>query len=323
MPTPCPKAGTTVRVAVVDAFSRIVRLGEGLEARGCLSREAMDRTIDALRICAGKIRRHRPMAARVVATEACRRAKNGGYFLERARRETGLCVETISAREEARLALAGCAALIDRAVPHALVFDIGGGSTELLWLDVPAQGPLVIRAVLSVQAGVVALADRFGPAAETLEGYRAMRASVECALAGFEAAHGVRRYIAEGAVQMVGASGTVTTLAGIHMGLPRYDRTLVDGAELPFAAIAEVSAAILAMDPAGRHGHPCIGRARADLVVAGCAILDAICGLWPVGRLTVADRGVREGILLGLMGVPAPIAFEACRPERVVQGEAP
>ena len=104
-----------------------------------------------------------------------------------------------------------------------------------------------------------------------------------------------------GRVQMLGSSGTVTTLAGIHLALPRYTRALVDGSSLTFEQIAAVSAHLAGLDLAGRAASPCVGRERADLVLSGCAILDAICETWPVGRLRVADRGVREGILFDLI----------------------
>lgn len=290
---------------VIDAFSRIVRLGEGLALTGSLSDDAMDRTLSALRVCAAKLRRHHPHALRVVATEACRRAVNGPAFLERVRQDTGLPMETISAQEEAVLALAGCAALLSRDRPHALVFDIGGGSTEIMWMDVPPEGPPQVRDWISLPLGVVSLTDHYagGPPSS---GYPLMRQDVIGRLRAFEATNDIRSAIAAGRVQMLGTSGTVTTLAGIHFDLPRYDRSHVDGAVLHFEDIAKVSRHVLTMDQEGRVAHPCIGRARADLVIAGCAILDSICETWPVGRLRIADRGVREGILLGLMGVPAP-----------------
>lgn len=292
---------------VIDAFSRIVRLGDGLSRSQTLSIPAMDRTVAALKICASKLDRHRPKAVRVVATEACRRARNGVQFLRRVRRETGLDIEVISPGEEAMLALAGCAALLTPERPQALMFDIGGGSTELMWLDVPAHGPPVMRAWISLPTGVVSLADHEGTAATTPEGFARMRSRVSDLLAEFEAASEITEAVAAGRVQMLGCSGTVTTLAGIHHDLPRYDRSKIDGTFLTRDETMAVSARLIAMNDEERMAHPCIGRGRADLVVAGCAILDAICQLWPVERLRIADRGVREGILLGLMGAPPPI----------------
>ena len=247
--------------------------------------------------------------ARVVATEACRRASNGEAFLERVTRETGLTIEVIGPGEEALLAVAGCAALLEPTRRQAIMFDIGGGSTELMWLELspPPTAPIVLKAWMSVPAGVVSLSERFGDAAVTAAGYRAMRDSVAALLGDFDARHGIARAVAAGGVQMVGSSGTVTTLAGIHLGLPRYDRSRVDGVAVSQADMRAVSRRIVEMDVAGRLAHPCIGKSRADLVVAGCAILDAILDAWPVDQVRIADRGVREGILLGLMGVPAPI----------------
>jgi exopolyphosphatase/guanosine-5'-triphosphate,3'-diphosphate pyrophosphatase len=290
---------------VVDAFSRIVRLGEGLAATGVLSDAAMTRTLDALRICAEKIAARKVAAGRYVATEACRRAANCEAFLAQVDEEFGLEIEIISSREEARLVVSGCAPLLDPRIPNAIVFDIGGGSTEIVWLRL-ARGPNGRRrphilGALSLPFGVVTLTDRFGGAEVSPATYRLMIAEAMAGLAPFERNHRIRRHVGAGKVQMLGSSGTVTTLAGIHLALPRYIRAQVDGSMLTFDQIAAVSAHLAGLDFDGRAANPCIGRERADLVLSGCAVLDAICATWPVGRLRVADRGVREGILLDLM----------------------
>lgn len=283
---------------VVDAFSRIVRLGEGVSLSGVLSEAAMDRTIDALKVCAAKIRRQSVARARTVATEACRRAMNCQDFVERTRQATGLDLEIISSGEEARLSLAGCAPLLDPSRPWALVFDIGGGSTELSWARVVDGRPLV-EGCVSLPLGVVTLGERFPHGVNGA--YADMVAEVRAMLEPFDAEHRISEILADGGVQMLGSSGTVTTLAGVHLDLPRYDRNRVDGFLLGFEAIDEVTRRIAAMHVSERERHPCIGRERADLVLAGCAILEAICRRWPVGSVRVADRGVREGILLALM----------------------
>ena len=310
-PAPMASAGGGFRV--VDAFSRIVRLGEGLEATGALSVAAMDRTIDALKVCAGKIALRRACATRSVATEACRRAVNCGEFLARVRDEVGLELEIISTAEEARLVVSGCAPLLHPRLPYAVVFDIGGGSTEIVWLrherpqgrhngaGRPDIRRPVIEGSISLPFGVVTFTERFGGVEVTPAVYRAMVDEAEAALAPFEREHRIRHHIAARRVQMIGSSGTVTTLAGIHLALPRYIRALVDGSTLTFAQIDKVSSHLAGLDLAGRAASPCVGRERADLVLSGCAILDAICATWPVGQLRVADRGVREGILFDLM----------------------
>jgi exopolyphosphatase/guanosine-5'-triphosphate,3'-diphosphate pyrophosphatase len=292
---------------VIDAFSRIVRLGEGLTATGILSEAAMARTIEALKICAGKVAHRRVTRARYVATEACRRAANCADFLERVHADTGIAIEIISTNEEARLVVAGCASLLDRRVPHACVFDIGGGSTELVWLRVPRDPHATprVEGFISVPHGVVTLSDRYGGRDVTAEVYDAMVAEMIAAIRPFEERHGIAGRIARGEVQMLGSSGTVTTLAGIHLELPRYNRAMVDGSVLTFDCVRTVSQRLAGMSYEARTAHPCIGGERADLVLAGCAVLEAICRLWPVGRLRVADRGIREGILLGLLDVRA------------------
>ena len=290
---------------VVDAFSRIVRLGEGLAATGALSEEAIARTLDALKICAGKIAFRRIAAGRYVATEACRRAANCDEFLARVRAETGLDIEIISTPEEARLVVSGCAPLLNPRIPYAVVFDIGGGSTEIVLVrleggrDRRRRHPRILGS-MSLPLGVVTLTDRFGGEVSPAT-YRTMVEEASSSLAAFERSYRIRRHIRTGRVQMLGSSGTVTTLAGIHLALPRYIRALVNGSSLTFDQIAAVSAHLAGLDLAGRAASPCVGRERADLVLSGCAILDAICETWPVGRLRVADRGVREGILCDLL----------------------
>jgi len=288
---------------VLDSFSRIVRLGEGLHSTGQLNPEAMERALTALRACAARLERRPVRRLRAVATEACRRAANCAEFVERVQSDTGIAIEIISTDEEARLVVAGCAPLLDRRVPYACVFDIGGGSTELVWLRVPRdpRAPPRVEGFISLPHGVVTLSDRYGGRDVTAQTYEAMVAEMRAAILPFEERHGIAARIARRDVQMLGSSGTVTTLAGIHLKLPRYNRAMVDGSVLGFDSVREVSQRLTGMSYDARAAHPCIGGDRADLVLAGCAILEAICLLWPVGRLRVADRGIREGILLGLL----------------------
>jgi len=286
---------------IIDAFSRIVRLGEGLTRSGVLAEDAMRRTIEALKVCAGKIARRGVTHARNVATEACRRAANCDEFLTRVRAETGLNIEIISTAEEAQLAFRGCSPLLSPRQPRALVFDIGGGSTELGWLKVRNGRPPELIDSMSVPLGVVTISENYGRCHVPAALYERMVQDVSGHMAAFAERNGIGPRVAAGAVQMLGTSGTVTTLAGIHLGLARYDRSLVDGTYLDFPTIRSISHGLADMTYEERSRHSCIGIDRADLVVAGCAILEAICGLWPVGRLRVADRGVREGILDGLL----------------------
>jgi exopolyphosphatase / guanosine-5'-triphosphate,3'-diphosphate pyrophosphatase len=293
--------GTVEGFRVIDAFSRIVRLGEGLAASGVLSEPAMARTIDALKICADKVTQRRVTSARYVATEACRRAANCAAFLARVEAETGIPIEIISSDEEARLVVSGCAALLDREVPLAIVIDIGGGSTELAWLTLERGRPPHILAATSVPHGVVTVTDRYGGREVSEATYDAMVAEMRGAIRPFDDQHGIAAAVAKGGVQMLGSSGTVTTLGGVYLKLSRYNRAQVDGLTLSFADIAGMSRMLARMPYAERTANGCIGPDRADLVISGCAILEAICQAWPVGRLRVADRGIREGVLADLI----------------------
>jgi exopolyphosphatase/guanosine-5'-triphosphate,3'-diphosphate pyrophosphatase len=289
---------------VVDSFSRIVRLGEGLDATGRLSDAAIDRALRALDICAGRLQQWQVTSCRAVATEACRKAVNGTGFVAAVRERTGIGLEIISSAEEARLVLEGCRPLLSARPGGAIVFDIGGGSTEILWLGVETgnDGRMAtsLRGVVSLPHGVVSLTERFGGSRPDGEIFASMVALVQEKLLEFDRTHQIRVGLDRGHVQMLGSSGTVTTLAAIDRGLPRYDRTRVDGVALELPAIRRICDMLVEAGLAGRSAHPCIGPGRADLMIAGCAILKAICEVWPVPRLRVADRGVREGILADL-----------------------
>lgn len=286
---------------VVDAFSRIVRLGEGLAATGRISDAAIDRAIAALSVCADKLRRRHVTLARSVATEACRRAVNGAEFIQRVYRETGIALDIISAQEEARLAVMGCHALLEPGDGPALIFDIGGGSTELVLVDANRAGAPHIVDWVSAPWGVVSLTESelfdHADQNERLAAYGRMRSRVADAFAPL-----ARRLPRQtSSIRLLGTSGTVTTLASVHLNLPRYDRQAIDGLIVPSTSMRSISGRLSTMSLAERQKLPCIGSERADLVVAGCAILESILDIWPAERLGVADRGIREGILRGLM----------------------
>jgi exopolyphosphatase/guanosine-5'-triphosphate,3'-diphosphate pyrophosphatase len=290
--------------AVIDAFSRIVRLGEGLASSGRLSDAAIDRTIAALKICSDKLRRRNVTVARSVATEACRQAVNGADFIERAYAETGIRLDIISAEEEARLAVLGCHSLMEPGDGPALVFDIGGGSTELVLIDHVGDEPRVLD-WHSAPWGVVSLTEHAGGGGDAearAASYARMRGLAAESFAKFAA----RLPQSPVGPRLLGTSGTVTTLASVHLKLEQYDRGAVDGLIVPAASMRKISSNLSSMSVAERSKLPCIGGERADLVVAGCAILESILDLWPAERLGVADRGIREGILRRLMGANRP-----------------
>ncbi|MER9918307.1 Ppx/GppA phosphatase family protein [Mesorhizobium sp. M0035] len=290
---------------VIDAFSRIVRLGEGLTANGHLSQAAMDRAVEALKICGDKLRNRKIRKARLIATEACRTADNGVEFLQRVEREAGLKLEIIDRQTEARLAVSGCGSLVERDTQGVVLFDIGGGSSEIALIDLTGQrSPRLANHIVSwtsLPVGVVSLAERFGGRTVTREIFAAMVDDVAVRLKAFDGRDRLSHVLASPKFHLLGTSGTVTTLAGVHLDLERYDRRRVDGLWMDRDSVDRMVEKLVGWDFQQRCANPCIGADRADLVLAGCAILEAIRAVWPSERLRVADRGLREGILSELM----------------------
>ncbi|MEM8630269.1 MAG: Ppx/GppA phosphatase family protein [Pseudomonadota bacterium] len=316
---------------IVDSFSKSVQLGAGLEASGRLSRSSIGRTIQALRICQQKLSKHRVQKMRLVATEACRRAENGPGFLRSVEDETGLTLEIIPPEEEARLAVVSCAPLVSRKTEQLLVVDIGGGSTELVWIDLSGVDPqdrarsimglhkgfkagqlagLGARVVdwISVPLGVATLRDQFTDVTDDVARFALMSCFFEEELADFAP------YASDqgrDGFQIIGTSGTVTTVAASHLGLKRYDRNKVDGLRMTSDEIDAVIRQYLALGPAGRRADPRIGRDRHALIMSGAAILQALLRLWPTERLSVADRGLREGLLYAQMSADGVLEEES------------
>jgi exopolyphosphatase/guanosine-5'-triphosphate,3'-diphosphate pyrophosphatase len=286
---------------VVDAFSRIIRLGEGITSSGRLSEAAIVRAVEALRICRAKMKNRGVGRARLIATEACRAAGNGLDFLERVKSEVGIELEIVDRETEARLAATGCTPLVDPVAEGVILFDIGGGSSELVRLGRCApmrHGPPhpEINAWVSIPIGVVTLAERHGGVSVSRETFETMIAEVAAHVDRFAAAHGGTQ-----GLHLLGTSGTVTTIAGVYLDLPRYERRRVDGCWMTEEQVSGVVERLLTMSYDGRVANPCIGAERADLVLAGCAILEAIRRAFPCERLRVADRGLREGMLVQMM----------------------
>ncbi|WP_407181072.1 Ppx/GppA phosphatase family protein [Bradyrhizobium sp. STM 3562] len=285
---------------VVDSFSRIIRLGEGISATGRISEAAIERAVAALSVCRDKIEARKAKRLRLIATEACRAASNADRFRDRVAAETGIALEVIDRETEAALAVIGCSPLVDARGRGAILFDIGGGSTELVRIERDPGEPNTeprSKAWMSIPLGVVTLAEHFGGRDVTRESYRRMVAEVARHVAPFAAEHG--RDLRD--MHLLGTSGTVTTLAGIHLNLARYDRRRVDGIWMNGAEITTTIDRLLAMSYQERASNHCISVDRADLVLAGCAILDAIRSAFPLPRLRVADRGLREGMLVEMM----------------------
>lgn len=286
---------------IVDAFSRLVRLGEGLSASPQLKPEAMARTLEALGICYSKMQRRGVTRYRAVATESCRRATNAPIFLEQVKAATGLIIEIISAAEEARLALQGCLPLFLPHYSHAIHFDIGGGSTELAWARTGA-GPVAIRAQTSIPCGVTTMTEIYGGDRVSDSTYQHMVREVMSHLRPFAEAIAAETTAPDTSIQFVGCAGTISTIAALVQDLPSYRRDLVDSYELASTDAFSMFERLRALSFAQRAAIPTLGHDRADLIIAGCAIVEAIARTWDAPQMRVADRGVREGILYDLLG---------------------
>ena len=287
---------------IVETYSKITRLGEGIINDNQLSRLAIKRTIAALKVCSGVLAEYAPIYKyRYVATAACRRAVNCKEFVDAVKKETGLSLEIISSKEESRLAVVGCIPLLNRTIKRALVFDIGGGSTEISLARITNTGKTFIEGFVSLPYGVVTISEAFPSQDMTDLAYNTIIERTQKILAEFEEKYQIAEAIRNQEIQVIGTSGTVTVLGAVHLNLPRYNRSAVDGLSISKQDIDRTINKIKRLGDEGRKRHACIGAQKADLTMAGCAIIEALCSFWPVAEITVADRGIREGILLDLM----------------------
>ena len=287
---------------IVETFSKVTKLGEGIINNERLSNAAIKRTVNTLKVCSEVINEFSPIyKKRYVTTAACRRAKNCDYFTKNVIKNTGIDLEVISSQEEARLSVVGCMPLVNKHIKRALVFDIGGGSTELSWAKIDNDGKVDIIGAISLPYGVVTVSEAFPGKDMTKLAYDAVSDKTTAALADFEKEHNILEVMKNEPVQMIGTSGTVTVLGAIHLNLQKYNRSAVDGLVMSIDDINKVIGRIKRLGVNGRKKHPCIGSSKADLTIAGSAIMEAICSFWPIGELTVADRGIREGIILDMI----------------------
>lgn len=287
---------------IVETFSKVTRLGEGIINDNTLSKTAIRRTVSALKVCRGIIDEYSPMIRmRFVATAACRRALNCKEFEQAVAKETGLSMEVISSKEEARLAVVGCMPLLNRMIKRALVFDIGGGSTEISLARITESGKTFIEGFVSLPYGVVTISEAFPGKDMTNLAYNTIVDRTQKILQDFEDKYNIGEAIRNQEIQIIGTSGTVTVLGAVHLNLPRYNRAAVDGLAISGTDVEKVISKIKKMDYEGRCRHSCIGKQKADLTIAGCTIIEALTTFWPVSEITIADRGIREGILLDMM----------------------
>jgi exopolyphosphatase / guanosine-5'-triphosphate,3'-diphosphate pyrophosphatase len=291
--------GRDGNLRVLDSFSRAIKLGEGVASSGGFGEAAIARTVEALKICGERVRARGVRHVRAIATEACRRARNADALIARAAREADVHLAIVSPEEEARLAAVGCAPLIGEAYEGALIFDIGGGSTEIIWMRRAGDEPPCTVQAASLPVGVVTLAEEHAgckaPYRDMFAEMRARFAPLRAAMAGFPAA----------THHLLGTSGTVTTLAAIALGLQHYVRGKVDASWHDCAGILSIVERLAELNHDGLARIGVIGADRADLALPGCAIFAAIHAHWPCAQLRVADRGLREGIIRDLIAQDA------------------
>ena len=293
---------TPTSFRVIETYSKVVRLGEGIIQDNFLSPKAMQRTIQALKVCRGVIDEYMPIAgSRFVATAACRRAKNVGQFVEMAKDEAGIDLEVISSKEEARLSVVGCLPLLNRNIKRVLVFDIGGGSTQISLARITDSGKTFIEGFVSLPYGVVTISEAFAEHEMSTLEYSTVVERTQTILQEFEEKYHIRDAIARQEIQVIGTSGTVTVIGAVYLKLSRYNRSAVDGAAIAAPDVLHTINKIKTMGAEGRCKHPCIGRSKSDLTIAGCAVIEALMTFWPISEITVADRGIREGMLLDMM----------------------
>lgn len=293
---------TPASFRIVETFSKITRLGEGIIQENIISKPAIRRTIAALKVCAGVIDEYSPIKkCRYVATATCRRAKNCDEFLAQVKRETGLNIEIISTKEESRLAAVGCIPLLNRNIKRALIFDIGGGSTEISLARIANSGNTFVEGFVSLPYGVVTVSEAFPSAEMTQLAYNTIIERTGKLLKEFDDKHQIFEAIKNHEIQVIGTSGTATVLGAVHLNLTRYNRSAVDGIAISRFDIDKTINKIKRLGDEGRKKHPCIGAQKSDLTLAGCAIIEGLCNCWPISEITVADRGIREGILLDMM----------------------
>jgi len=295
-------APTPSSFRIIETFSKVTRLGEGIINDNELSKPAIRRTISALKVCSGVLEEYAPIyRSRFVATAACRRAVNCSDFISQVKKETGLNIEIISSKEEARLAVVGCIPLLNRNIKRALIFDIGGGSTEISLARITNTGKTFIEGFVSLPYGVVTVSEAFPGAEMTELAYNTIIDRTQGILSAFEEQFKIMDAINNQEIQIIGTSGTVTVLGAVHLNLSRYNRSAVDGLSISTSDLEKTIAKIKRLGADGRSRHPCIGVQKSDLTIAGCAIIEALLKFWPISEVTVADRGIREGILLDLM----------------------
>lgn len=284
------------QIEIVDLFSRFVCLGEGVAQSRRLGRKAMERTITVLKQCAKRLSHYPNVVFSGVTTDAVRRAENAQSFLRRVARETGLKLEMIDEKEEAYYEVLGCARVLDMRKKRHIIFDIGGGSSEIILCSLDQEKRVRIDEMLSLPYGVVNLYESVDKL--TFTSYTSIVEEVQNLCRRFLVAHlGDLASQDVSAFQVIGTSGTTTTVAAMHHNLKMYDRERVDGTSLCFEDVQKVIHYVQSLSPAERRSNAFCGHVEDDLVLTGFAILEGILRAVPCMYFTVTDAGVRDGLI--------------------------
>ena len=268
-------------------FRHVTRLGGGYNPLFGISAEASARTLPVLELFAQILDKMEPTCTRVVATEAVRRAVNGQQFVADVLARTGFIVEIIDGDEEAALSSAGVLAGLKPQPVAALVFDIGGGSTEFIVIK---DGKRLWQK--SYPLGVVSLAE--APAPELgIERVLTLLVKDLCAA-------GLSALLADERCELVGTAGTVTTLAALDLAMIEYDWQRINNYTLSHSTLLSLYELLLPLTATERELLPGMEKGRGDLIVHGAGIVLSLIKLWGKERLRVSDFGLLEGILLSM-----------------------
>lgn len=281
----------------IETYSKSVSLADGVAASKKLSRKSMDRTIEALAFCSKVLSRYAGLTYLAVATDAMRRAENASVFIKRVKRELGLIISIITPQEEAYYAALGCIEVLSLETEIFVVFDIGGGSSEIALCRQKSDKDIELIDSLSIPYGVINLLESKDHL--TFSGYSNLVQKISDLSRDFLNQYATTLDFVNN-FQCIGTSGTTTTVAALNMNLRFYDREKINDSILQFSEILKTVHYVQSLSEDERKLHPYISQSNEDLVLGGLTILEGIVRGLPASTITVTDRGVRDGVVYAL-----------------------